>query len=156
MAISDRPGGLTALAVLNGFFAMSSGAGALQRLVDESRIASFHAGELEGRRWLRRRVEEMIDSGIDPGDLQILGVIGLVASVALAISVWGLLTRRKIAGGWGSTIGAIALVTVSVLAMNWLPPSILRGTGISIVRQLFYPLFMLFMVQIIFRKDLAR
>ncbi|MEC9475840.1 MAG: hypothetical protein VX764_02250 [Planctomycetota bacterium] len=156
MAISDRPGGLTALAVLNGFFALVSGATALQRLIDGPRITAYHAGELEGRRWLRRRIEEMVDSGIDPIDLQILGVVGLVAAVTLAISIWGLLTRRKLAGRWCSTVAAISLVTVSILAINWLPTTILRGTGISIVRQLFYPLFMLFMVQIIFRKDLAR
>ena len=156
MAISDRPGGLTALAVLNGFFALASAAGALQRLVDESRIASYHAGELEGRRWLRRRVEDLIESGIDPVNLQILGVVGTVAALALALSVWGLLARKKWAGRWCSTLGAISLGTVSVLAMIWLPHSMIRGSGISIVRQLFYPLFMLFLVQVIFRKDLVR
>ena len=135
---------------------MASGAAALQRLIDESRIAAFHAGELQGRRWLRRRIEEMVDSGIEPHDLQILGVLGLVAAITLTISIWGLLTRRKLAGRWCSTVAAIALATVSILAMNWLPTTILRGTGISIVRQLFYPIFMLFMVQIIFRKDLVR
>ena len=50
----------------------------------------------------------------------------------------------------------VSIPLVSILAMIWLPHSMVRGSGISIVRQLFYPLFMLFLVQIIFRKDLVR
>ncbi|MGE4620386.1 MAG: hypothetical protein AAEJ04_11325 [Planctomycetota bacterium] len=156
MAISDRPGGLTALAVLNGFFAMVSGAEALQRLIDVSRLEAYQAGERNHRRWLRRHIEGLVDSGVDAVDLEILGIIGAVAAVFLAISIWGLLTRRKLAGRWCATVGAIALGAVSLLAMNWLPQTMLRGTGISIIRQLFYPIFMLILVQLIFRKDLIR
>jgi hypothetical protein len=48
------------------------------------------------------------------------------------------------------------MVSVSLLALKILPGDVLRGVGMDLVRQLFYPLFLLFMVQVIFRKDLGK
>jgi hypothetical protein len=46
------------------------------------------------------------------------------------------------------------MVSISWLAVEVLPTDLVRGVGMNLVRQMFYPLFLLIMVHGIFRKDL--
>lgn len=155
MAISDRPGGLTALAALNGFFAISSGFSALQRIITSYRLFAYQQDpEASQSRWSRRDLESMIEAKVDPLQMELLGVLSAVVALLLACSVWGLLKRNRWAGKWCSTLAALGMVSVSLLAIQVLPLNQLRGVGMDLVRQLFYPLFLLFMVHGIFRKDL--
>ena len=98
----------------------------------------------------------MDEAQVDPTHLQWLGVLGVVVALLLVISVVGLWTRSRWAGKWCSTLAAVGMVSVSLLALKILPGDVLRAVGMDLVRQLFYPLFLLFMVQVIFRKDLGK
>ena len=155
MAISDRPGGLTALAALNGFFAISCGFPGLQRILSSSRLhAHLQDPEATADRWSRRNLQSMIEADVDPQQMELLGILGLVVALLLAVSVWGLLKRNHWAGKWGSTLAAVGMASVSWLAVEVLPTDLVRGVGMNLVRQMFYPLFLLIMVHGIFRKDL--
>ena len=152
MAISDRPGGLTALAALNGFFAISCGIPGLERILSSSRLhAHLQDPEATADLW---NFKSLIDADVDPQQMELLGILGLVVALLLAVSVWGLLKRNHWAGKWGSTLAAVGMASVSWLAVQVLPLDQLRGAGMDLVRQMFYPLFLLIMVHGIFRKDL--
>ena len=157
MAISDRPGGLTSLAFLNGFFAFASVGPALGRFINSYNLRSFLQDPEHTRgRGLRKEMQSLVEAQVDPAHLQWLGVLGVVVALLLVISVVGLLKRSRWAGKWCSTLAAVGMVSVSLLALKILPGDVLRGVGMDLVRQLFYPLFLLFMVQVIFRKDLGK
>lgn len=152
MAISDRPGGLTALAALNGFFAISCGFPGLQRILSSSRLhAHLQDPEATADLW---NFKSLIEADVDPQQMELLGILGLVVALLLAVSVWGLLKRNHWAGKWGSTLAAVGMASVSWLAVEVLPTDLVRGVGMNLVRQMFYPLFLLIMVHGIFRKDL--
>jgi hypothetical protein len=155
LAISDRPGGLTALAALNGFFAISCAVPGLDRILSSYRLlAHLQDPEATADRWSRRDLQSLIEADVDPQQMELLGILGLVVALLLAVSVWGLLKRNHWAGKWGSTLAAVGMASVSWLAVEVLPLDQLRGVGMDLVRQMFYPLFLLIMVHGIFRKDL--
>jgi hypothetical protein len=153
LAASDRPGGLTALTVLNGFFALGVGGTAIQHFMTSYDLMAVDEEGIRGRRWRRRYLESLMDEGLTAWDLQILSLIGLVATLLLLVSIWGMLKRSNVIGRWLGTLGAVALAAFYLLSINWLPDTILRGSGLSIARQLFYPFFLLFMLHVIFRRD---
>ncbi|OUU26301.1 MAG: hypothetical protein CBC13_00500 [Planctomycetia bacterium TMED53] len=153
MAASDRPGGLTALSVLNGFFALTVGGTTIQRFMTSYDLMEVVEGEFQGRRRYRGYLQSLLDEGVTPWDMQILALIGLVATLLLSVSIWGLLKRSNLVGRWLGTLGGIALAAFYLLSINWLPDTILRGSGLSIARQLFYPFFLIFMLHVIFRRD---
>ena len=153
MAASDRPGGLTALSVLNGFFALAVGGTTIQRFMTSYDLMEVAEGEVRGRGWRRRYLKSLLDEGLTPMDLQILALIGLVATLLLLISIWGLLKRSNLIGRWLGTLGGVALAAFYILNIDWLPETYLRGSGLSIARQIFYPLFLIFMLHVIFRRD---
>lgn len=157
MAISDRPGGMTSLAFLNGFFALASVGPALGRIINSYNLQSFIQDPEQTRgHWLRVEMQSLLDAQVVPFHLQWLGVLGVVVTLLLVISVVGLLKRSRWAGKWCSTLAALGMISVSLLALKILPDDELRAVGMDLVRQLFYPLFLLFMVQVIFRKDLGK
>lgn len=155
MAISDRPGGLTALAALNGFFAISCAVPGLNRIFSSHRLLThLQNPEATVGRGRRRSLDSLTKADVDPQQMELLGILGLVVALLLAVSVWGLLKRNHWAGKWGSTLAAVGMVSISWLAVEVLPLDQLRGVGMDLVRQMFYPLFLLIMVHGIFRKDL--
>lgn len=157
LAISDRPGGMTSLAFLNGFFALASVGPALGRIINSYNLQSFIQDPEQTRgHWLRVEMQSLLDAQVVPFHLQWLGVLGVVVTLLLVISVVGLLKRSRWAGKWCSTLAALGMISVSLLALKILPDDELRAVGMDLVRQLFYPLFLLFMVQVIFRKDLGK
>ncbi|NCG55703.1 MAG: hypothetical protein GWP35_02240 [Proteobacteria bacterium] len=154
MAANDRPGGLTALSVLNGFFALSVGGATISRFLESYKLMQVLEHGIPGGEWRGRYYyQKLLDEGLTPLDLQILGVMGLTATVLLLVSIWGFLKQNNVLGRWLGTIGGVALACVSVCSILWLPQSYLKGSGISIARQMFYPLFLIFMLHVIFRRD---
>ena len=153
LAASDRPGGLTALTVLNGFFALTAGGTTIRRFMTSYDLMEVAEEGVRGPRWRRRYLESLVDEGVSAWDMQVLALIGLVATLFLLVSIWGLLKRSNLVGRWLGTFGAIFLAAFYLLNIAWLPETILRGSGLSIARQLFYPLFLIFMLHVIFRRD---
>ena len=153
MAASDRPGGLTALSVLNGFFALTVGGTTIRRFMTSYDLMDVVKGDFRGPDWYRANLQSLLDDGITAWNMQILALIGLVATLLLAVSIWGLLKRSNLVGRWLGSLGAVALAAFYLLNINWLPENILRGSGLSIARQLFYPFFLIFMLHVIFRRD---
>ncbi len=156
MSVSDRPGGLTALAVLNGFFTLTLGVPALEQLITSRRLLAFleDPESIRSER-LRGHMKSWSEAGLEPGHLMWLGSFGLVVAVLLAISVWGLMRKHRWAGKWCSTAAAFGMIAVSLIGIEILPRENLQAVGLTLIRQLFYPLFLLFMVQVIFRNDLG-
>ena len=114
MAASDRPGGLTALSVLNGFFALAVGGTTIQRFMTSYDLMEVAEGEVRGRGWRRRYLKSLLDEGLTPMVLQILALIGLVATLLLLVSIWGLLKRSNLIGRWLGTLGGVAPTWTSI------------------------------------------
>jgi len=153
LAASDRPGGLTALTVLNGFFALNVGGTTIQRFITSYELMNVAESGVQGSPWRRRYLQSLLDEGLSAWELQVIALIGLAATLLLLVSIWGLLKRSNLIGRWLGTLGAVSLAIFYLLNINWLPETILRGSGLSIARQLFYPVFLIFMLHVIFRRD---
>ncbi|HIA27201.1 MAG TPA: hypothetical protein EYN79_03645 [Planctomycetes bacterium] len=167
MAASDRPGGLTALALFNLAFAIGELFEGIGRLVQRYNTLRYIEGDLPG--WmLGGRNRGPFDSGLSgeerfqmlsdvgPDTLLFLGVLSLGAALLLALSVRGLLNSRRLMGRWLATLGAAAMITAALLTVSWFPGVLLHDSGLALVRGIFYPLLLLAMVHTTFAKDLVR
>lgn len=167
MAASDRPGGLTALALFNLAFAIGELFEGIARLVQRHNTLRFIEKTLPGWR-LRGRDSGPFDPGLrgeeryqfyvdlGPDTLLLLAVLSLAAALLLALSVRGLLQSQRWMGRWVATIGAVLMVSAALLTVHWFPEELLRESGLALVRGLFYPLMLVAMVHITFRRDLVK
>ena len=105
MAVNDRPGGMTALSVLNGFFALGVGGTTIQRFVASYELMAKMDGSGRFGRRRGQYFQSLLDEGLTPLDLQILGVMGLIATIFLLVSIWGILKQSNLLGRWLGTIG---------------------------------------------------
>ena len=167
MAASDRPGGLTALALFNLAFAIGELFEGIGRLVQRYNTLRFIDGTLP--RWhlhggnrgpfgsgLPGEERFQLFAELGPDTLLFLAILSLAAALLLALSVRGLLKSRRQMGRWMATIGAVLMISAALLTVYWFPEELLQESGLALVRGLFYPLLLMAMVHITFRRDLVR
>ena len=151
-----RPGGLTALAVLNLIFcawgllkslsqgftvwvAMEGGAA----FGPTSNIATGEPG-----------MADLVEIGW--GFLAAQSIASLGLAFLLMISAFGYLGLRRILGRWAGTFYALSGIAVVVAALWFLRDTRVGAFTIEHVIGLFYPVLTLFLVNVTFRRDLVR
>lgn len=145
MAEGKRPGGLTALAVLNFVF---GGLGALGIL---ALIAVFGAANAISDGALAEAAGEgMTEAGMDGGLLLVSICLGIASCVLLIISGVGYLKQKRVMGRtMGSLYGILAIVgTILTLVSG-------GDFGFGEIINLIYPVLTLIMVNTTFKDDLV-
>lgn len=141
MAEGKRPGGLTALAVLNFVF---GGLGALAVLalfaligVAKSAGADISAGAAE--------------TGVSAGAMWISLLLGLVAVILLITSGVGYIKQKRFLGRTLGNVYAVVSLSNTVIGLVALK----SGFGIGTIIGLIYPLVTLFLLNTTFKDDLV-
>ncbi len=141
MAEGKRPGGLTALAVLNFVF---GGLGALAVLalfaligVAKSAGADISAGAAE--------------TGVSAGAMWISLLLGLVAVIMLITSGVGYIKQKRFLGRTLGNVYAVVSLSNTVIGLVALK----SGFGIGTIIGLIYPLVTLFLLNTTFKDDLV-
>jgi len=158
MASSDRPSGLTALAVIQFLF----GVGQFFEVLSLTLLRFvFGPAELE-RAGGRRRgpsaeeleyLRELIEVPL-PSFSLLLGLL-LLSCLLFLLTGLGLLRRKRWLGRHASTLFVLVEFGALATALLLFPESYLRELGIGLIRMIFYPLFLLACVHLVFRRDLV-
>lgn len=151
MAASDRPSGLTTLAVVNFVFAGLDILGGIS-MFGSAVAAQFPEFAAEIQR----------DSGLTAAEYarmsMLLGLWCLAESVLLGVLGVGFLRQSRRWGfHFGNAYGVIGIAG-TVLVLNLLPAAMRGGehNALQSLVDLFYPAFVLILVNVVFRRDLAR
>lgn len=152
MASQDRPGGVTALAVINFIFGALGllGTVAMFALIPLMNMALDQGGD-QMPPDQRAQVEAMADMSMSL--LLVLGVISLVTAVLLILSGIGYLKLKKFLGRTlGNVYGVVGVVaTVGQAAL--MPAAIGGGMNIMMLINLIYPVLTLFLLNVTFKED---
>ncbi len=154
MATSDRPSGLTALAVINFILSfmqlLSMGSLLLARYVraphavGNSHIPEGQAAQLAALAEVPTLTIVILCS--------LLGISG----VLLFVTAFGFLHRKRRFGKHATTLYVINDLTYVACLIAMMPEAHIRGLGISLIRTVFYPIFVGTLVHTVFRRDLVR
>ena len=145
MAEGKRPGGLTALAVLNFVF---GGLGAIGILILGGLVAvadQMTGGEVSGA-----AAEGLVEAGMNGALLLVTIVLSIASCVLLIISGVGYIKQKRVMGRtMGSLYGILALVgTILTLVSG-------GDFGFGEIIGLIYPVLTLIMVNTTFKDDLV-
>ena len=158
MSEGKRPGGLTALAVIN--FVLAGlvllgvlgfvGGGVALKYMPESEIAKMPAEK-------QAEMEKAKKIFADP-TIQVLNILNLPVGALLIISGVGYLLQKKVMGRILGNCYVLLDIVLSVLGIVLMDPELVEGAGnfnlMSIVGFI-YPLLTLFLVNVTFKEDLV-
>jgi hypothetical protein len=153
MASNQRPGGLTALAVINFIFGGLSLLGSLGTVVlipFLGRMAE-QASTQDMPEAQRQQIEAL--SQISPTLFVVLAVAGVAVAILLIVSGVGYLKLRRFLG---RTLGNIyAVVSIADSALRpWLLPAALGGSfSLIVIAGLIWPLLTLILLNTTFKED---
>jgi len=147
--MARRPGGLTALAVLNFVFAGLGLLGVLAlfvvyRMADHLRTTAHGPGD--------RAALDALES-MNTGLWLLIVASSLIATVLLIVAGVGYLKMRR----WGRLAGnayAITAVASAILGVVVIPAALGGGFNIGTLINLIYPLLTLFFLNVTFRDDI--
>jgi hypothetical protein len=149
MAQGRRPGGLTALAVLNFVFAGLSLLSVLGTL-----FVFFYAGTLkESAKPEDRHILEALEN-MNTGLWALILISSILATVLLIVAGIGYLKMRR----WGRMAGnlyAVTAVGAGVLGGLITPPELGGGFNIGTIIGLVYPVLTLYFINATFKDDLV-
>ena len=155
MSTSDRPSGLTALAVINfvtgTFQFFSAVAFLLRRFVFSQRFEGRELGEDEHH---AEGLQALLD--VPVVESLVYSSLYLAAALLLIVTGVGYLKRKKFFGRHLTTVYVICDLGALALMFAWLPESYIRELGIAVLRMAFYPLFIGAVIHTVFRRDLMR
>lgn len=145
MAEGKRPGGLTALAVLNFVFGGLSAIGILGLVALVAVVDAATGGEVSGA-----AAEGLAEAGVSGVNLLVLIVLSIASCVLLIISGVGYIKQKRVMGRtMGSLYGILALVsTVFTLVSG-------GDFELGEIIGLIYPVLTLIMVNTTFKDDLV-
>ena len=154
MASSDRPSGLTALAVINFIFGTLEFLGGrgfiVIRFVAGKMLSNGHEMSAKEREGLQVIVDS---SWINVG---IVVALAFATGLLLLLSGIGYLKQKRVLGRWfGNGYGIVAITYVTV-SLTLLPEELTEGFSIGVIRSLIYPCFTMVLLNSTFRRDLAR
>ncbi len=151
MSDEKRPGGLTAMAVLNFVFGGMGGLAMLSLLVI---VGILTAGqEVLSEPEMVEMKQAFEEAGIGIGFFIVMVVISAISSALLIVSGIGYLKQKKFMGRTlGNTYAVLSIVYAMVAALT-LP--VVGGGGFSLgtIIGLIYPLVTLFVLNMTFKED---
>ena len=154
---SARPGGLTALAIVNFIFGammILNGFGRLMLLLIIHRVESATPAELEENPVLKQLLEmkDMIaEMGVEPSPTLVLAIgLGLLAWCIGIVAGIGYLRMKQV---MGRTLGNVFAITAMVSASLVIS---VASFGILVVLEFVYPLMTLFLLNRTFKENLVR
>ena len=155
MSTSDRPSGLTALAVINFIFGFVQ---LIASLVFPYRRFVGAPREVERGMPKEEAFADKIVALLELTPPQaIWNTFYLFATGALLILAGvGYLRRSRRLGLRLTTIYVGIEVLGLVLALTWMPESYLRQMGVAVIRMAFFPLFLGVVIHTVFRRDFVR
>jgi hypothetical protein len=152
MTEGKRPGGLTALAVINFVFA---GLTFLSVLSIGALIAILSA--TKGSAAVEKASQEMNKaltvSGIGAGMLIFLTAFSAISAVLLLVSGIGYLKQKKFLGRILGNMTALISIIASVLTAALLPAGAGGGFSLMFIINIIYPLLTLFLLNTTFKED---
>ena len=150
MSEGKRPGGLTALAVINFIFC---GFGLLGIISLVAFFAIFTSPVLVPEMQV---VKDAFDqAGLGMGILILTTVIGLISYALLLISGIGYLMQKKFLGRTVGNIYAIISILSSLIGALWLPVAAGGGFTLVTILGLIYPVLTVFLINRTFKNDLV-
>jgi hypothetical protein len=152
--VSDqhRPGGLTALAVINFIFGGLGLIGALGLAALLPMLAQGGAPGLSEEQ--RAQLDALTSLGNGPF---LLGVASsAIGGLLLIVSGIGYLQQKRVLGRvLGNVYAAFAIATSIPMAL-WLPAQVGGGFNLSSILNFLYPVLTLLLVNVTFKEDLTR
>ena len=152
MSEGKRPGGLTALAVINIVFAAL---GFISILSLGAVIAIFSL--VEGSPEMTKASQEMKKAfeslGIGPGFLILMMIFSFVSSLLMLISAIGYLKQKKFLGRVLGNVNALLYIAVSTLSAAMLPAAGGGGFNLMFIINILYPVLTLILLNTTFKED---
>ncbi len=151
MSEGSRPGGLTALAVINFVF----GAFSLVQALGSVALLVLHAGRIEIDEATRRQVDEVL-ARLGERALLLQTISSFVSVPFLVVSGIGYLRQSRV---WGRGVGnAYALQSLAFSGvLSWtIGEHSGQNLGLGVVVWIFFPLVTLFLLNTTFREDFVR
>jgi hypothetical protein len=154
MSSGNRPGGLTALAVINFIFGGLGCLSALGLIVLIPLLGriSQTSGDIPPEQMAQFEALQEVGAGT----FITLGVLSVISAALLIIAGVGYLKLKKVLGRTvGNAYGILGIVS-TLATMLWLPEALGGGTfGIGTIIGLIYPLLTLVLINTAFKDDLV-
>ena len=154
MSSGMRPGGLTALAVINFIFGGFGCLSALGLIVLMPRLGQLpqQTGDIPPEQ--AAQLEALGDIGA--GTFITIGVLSIISALLLIVSGIGYLKLRKVLGRMVGNAYGILGIASTLATMLWLPTALGGGRfGIGTIIGLIFPVLTLILVNTAFRDDLV-
>ncbi len=151
MSEGKRPGGLTALAVLNFIFSGWGFLGLLGMIAMFALIGMIPTDQMDETQ--RAQIDALKNMGIPL--MIFLVVLSLVSSVLLLLSGIGFIKQKKFLGRTLGNVYAILSIASSIVTGMMFDPELGGGFNIGTIIGLIYPLLMLFLINTTFKDDLV-
>ncbi len=149
MTEGKRPGGLTALAVLNFVFAFWSLLGMVGMVVFFTLIGKIPTENMDEK--ARMQIEALQDMGLST--LIFIFTLTVVSCILLFLSGIGYLKQKKCLGRkLGSTYGILAIIS-SIVSGVMFDPELGGGFNIGTIIGLIYPMMTLILLNTTFKED---
>jgi hypothetical protein len=152
MSEGKRPGGLTALAVINFVF---SGFGILGVLGMGTMITLLSVNQSSGSMSKASQdIHKALEAaGLGVNFLIILAAFGALSSILLLISGIGYLKQKKMLGRMLGNLTAILTIIIRVLTIALLPAKTGGGFSLGFLFNIIYPLLTLILLNTTFKDD---
>ena len=148
MSYQPRPGGLTALAVLNFIF---GGLALLSTLTPMLASLASQAPNMPEEQ--RAQLEALTSLG--SGWMAFMVASGAIGGVLLIVSGIGYLQQKKFLGRTLGNVCAVFRIVVTAAMIAWLPAELRSGSILSIL-SFIYPALTLVLLNTTFKEDLTR
>jgi hypothetical protein len=150
MTDGKRPGGLTALAIINFVFAAFGALGALGLI---AMIALASSSAMQDSEESRAVVDAAKESG---GIFLVSIVLTVLQSVLLLLSGIGYLQQKRFLGRTLGIVYALLAIGFAVLAAMAMPEEIGGGFALGTIVGLVYPVLTLLLLNVTFKHDFIR
>ena len=150
MEEKDRPGGLTALAVINFIFAALSLLGIFAPFITRILISSMPMDQMNDAQVAQLTAIQNM-SGLT---LAVITCMGVILFLLLLLSGIGYLKQKKVMGRiLGSSYGALSIIN-TVMSTVIFSGALGRSFGIGAIIGLIYPVLTLLLLNFIYQDDL--
>jgi small-conductance mechanosensitive channel len=147
MTEGKRPGGLTALAVINLILFVTS----LLSLATFAIIGKVPTEDMDERQRIQIEAFQNMDTSV----LVVLFAFTLLTGVLLVLSGVGYLKQKRFLGRTlGSTYAVVAIAS-SLISAVMMPPELEGGVNLGTLIGLIYPIVTLILINTTFRDDLT-